>query len=366
MATMPTEPQRAGVPIEEGSDREEGGGGDDLTSIPHASSSSGAPPASTSAVSPPLRSSFLPDDVAWWEEGLQHAAIQRVEETHQGKNRKKNGPKNISSQPLKPTPVCRSPFTQTNRTNHITDALDDLAFTTLHYLQEEQSTLRKKHSLQFKSRLRYVIGLHEVLKWLRAGRLQMVLMASDIERWDNPGIPAEATNTREEGEGRSPSPSPASAAVGTGATTTMDRTRSTVAPPPASSQRRTFRSIGEALDWIQAGCGIELPHASGKKDAAMGNANETLLKREWGGEEGRAVPHSASWRATSAGAAEGEKEAPPLCITCLTRHSMAYALKCGGRSQVACVGIVQAEKYLYLVKALKAYGKALSAPFSFF
>lgn len=367
MAMTTTAENKAGVPIQEGDSRRRScstGGGEKevlLTAMPDVFAdffSSSPPPPSTTTVTLPLVSSLVQRELMWWEEGLQHAIASGAGEAKKGK-------KNIPSQPLKspqPTPVPISPFMNRNKTNAITDALDDLAFTTLHYLYEEQRTLRRKHSLQFKSRQRYVIGFHEVLKWLRAGRLQMVLLASDIERWEEPRVGVEET-TEKEGDGgggggavlSSPPPSSASAVV----------------PSSLPSQRSTFRSIGEAVDWIQAGCGIELqPERGGegeKHDPARKKPDETDPNGGSGGQDERPILLSSPGRKKkiSAVASDVEKEETyPLCITCLTRHSMAYALMCGGKAQVACVGIIQAEKYLYLVKALKAYGKALSAPSS--
>eukprot|EP00796_Vickermania_ingenoplastis_P009448 gene9448-6631_t len=201
-----------------------------------------------------------------WEKALE-AAAQQAEEALRRSNKLPRRP---------PHPIA----TNRHARNGITDALDDLAFTTLRALFEEQCVLRKKQPLQLKARQRYVVGFHEVIKWLKAGRLQIVLLAADLEL------------ELEQGEG-----GPAAAAP-------------PPPPPPASkgqAPRRTAAAGAEA--------------------------------------EQRADP-AAGVRA-------------PLCLTCLSRHAMAYALVCKGRCQVGCVGISTAEQHHFLLKALKSYGELL-------
>lgn len=258
------------------------------------------------------------------------------------------GRPSIHHKPGAPAFIRTTPFTNPNRTNIITDALDDLAFTTLHYLYEEQHTLRMKNPLQFKSRQRFVIGFHEVLKFLRAGRLQMVLLASDIERWEPPPSQSSATqdgkgeNVEEQNEGGCSASSCSTTRVaGVNADKTPHAAPPSNIPRTISSctKRRTFHSIGEAVDAIQAGCGI-LPCAK----------NECVE----GGGSSNANPNDVT----------NDHKELPLCVTCLSRHSMAYALMCKGKCQVACVGIVHSDKYHYLLKALKRYGKDLANAFA--
>lgn len=203
-----------------------------------------------------------------WKLGLSVAARERAGELKQERRRTKSKPFKVSA------------HSQTR--NILTDALDDLIFTTLQCLYEEQRTLHQKQPLLLKARQRYVIGFHEVLKWMNAGRVQVVLLASDLEL---------GAETEEEEEGPQVT---------------------------GKENKKAFHSITEAVRLLQQGC-----HRQNSVN-----------------------PHEKARRA--------------LCLTCLSRHAMAYALMCKGRCQVGCVGLVHAEKYHYLIKAVKSYGEALS------
>lgn len=185
----------------------------------------------------------------------------------------------------------------------LTTAFDDLAFTTLHYLYEEQHSLRQKAPLQQKARQRYSIGLNETLKLLRAGRVQVVLLAADLELEAQPG--------------NSSAVQPSSAAALPG------------------KRKGPSRSLSEAVESIQAVVAQHNP-------AAVATTSHVDPQQQ----------HTTSSPSSDARA--------PLWFFCLSRHAMSYALMCKGRDRrVGCVGILQAEYHHFLVKALRAYGSAL-------
>lgn len=230
--------------------------------------------------------------------------------------------------------------------NLITVGLDDLAFTTLHFLFEEQKTLRQKQPLLYKARQRYVVGFHEVLKWLRAGRLQLVLLASDLElegRSDGGDMTeADDATTKNNNHNMVAPPSPpegsadaaASASQARHTTTTTSHNNNNKA---GAGKKTTFRSIAEAVQLIQSSCRSESSAFSEAEKPQGDQENASTVD----------VPSSSG----------DVKKA--LCISCLSRHTMAYALVCKGRSQVGCVGIAHAEKHHFLVKALRSYGEVL-------
>ncbi|CAD2214004.1 Ribosomal protein L7Ae/L30e/S12e/Gadd45 family, putative [Angomonas deanei] len=65
--------------------------------------------------------------------------------------------------------------------NVITDYVDDLTFTTLQKLYHEQGELKRKNKIGFRSKLRYVVGLQETIKHLKAGLVKLVILAADLE-----------------------------------------------------------------------------------------------------------------------------------------------------------------------------------------
>ncbi|EPY26595.1 hypothetical protein STCU_06176 [Strigomonas culicis] len=135
-------------------------------------------------------------------------------------------------------PLFVAPYTK----NMVTDLLDDLAFTTLQRLYQEQKKLKEKQPLQFKSRQRYVVGLQETLKCLRAKQVRLVLLAADMEAFAPPQL----------GGGRED-----------------DASAGEALPPPADGQsssdvgggkagpRRRFQSLSEAVHTIQQLCAEE-------------------------------------------------------------------------------------------------------------
>lgn len=220
-----------------------------------------------------LRGEALQQQADRWAAWLADAVEAPPPSDPEGKTRKPPPKKSI-----RPT-ACTTPALHA-----LTDALDDLAFTTLQCLGEEERALRAKQSLNFKARQRYVLGFHEVLQWLKAGRLQVVLLASDLELEDEAWLAAQQEAL-------------------------MER-------PQVKSKKTTFRSLREAVETIRSRC--------------CGSESTTE-----------------------------ERASLPLCITCLTRHGMGYALRRRG-CLVGCMGIARAEQYHSLVKALRAYGEVLT------
>lgn len=84
-------------------------------------------------------------------------------------------------EPVGAPPPAQQLFVSTYCSNMLFDGLEDLAFTMLQALSAEQRDLRQRQPLQFKARQRYVVGLQETIKYLRAGRVQCVLLAADME-----------------------------------------------------------------------------------------------------------------------------------------------------------------------------------------
>lgn len=179
--------------------------------------------------------------------------------------------------------------------NLLTDTLEDLAFTLLQGLFVEQRELRQKHPLKFKARQRYVAGFHEVLKHLKAGHVKLVLLAADVEVGGVQPVAREADGSAVENE-------------------------SVVAPPQPvnAAKRRTFSSLDEAVANIFSLCGVG--------DATP--AGSVVLK------------------------------SPPLCLTCMSRQRLSYALHAKG-STVACVGVMQAEQGRTVLRTLQEYGRRL-------
>lgn len=180
--------------------------------------------------------------------------------------------------------------------NLLTDTLDDVAFTLLQGLYKEQRDLKQRQPLQFKARQRYVVGFQEVLKCLKAGRVRLVLLAADVEAVDAPEAALHDTTG-------------VSAAV--------------VSPAPARTKparRKAFQSLHEAVAQVQQLCGSAAADSAGGSRAAR---------------------------------------APPLCITCMSRQRLSYALYAKG-SKVGCVGVMQAEKNRDALKAVMACGRLLT------
>lgn len=174
--------------------------------------------------------------------------------------------------------------------NVLTDTLDDLAFTTLQGLYEEQKEVRKKQPRQFKARQRYVVGLQETIKYLRAGRVKLVLLAADVEVVDD----AKEKSPAQPSEGSPPN-------------------------SQKTAARGRFRSLSEAVATVYGLC--DVPDAAG--EASTG----PVLRR-------------------------------PLCVTCMSRQRLSYALF-AKNSAISCVGVLLAEKHHEHLKALIAYGQAL-------
>lgn len=108
--------------------------------------------------------------------------------------------------------------------NVITDQLDDLAFTVLQALFCEQRDLRKKKPLHFSSRMKYVSGLQETMKYLRSGRLKLVLLAADIEVGED------------------------------GCSVTQQLQQKEKEPPAAPKARRRFQSLDEGVRMVMELC----------------------------------------------------------------------------------------------------------------
>ncbi|KAG5495775.1 hypothetical protein JIQ42_02635 [Leishmania sp. Namibia] len=197
--------------------------------------------------------------------------------------------------------------------NILTDALDDLCFTLLQGLYKEQRDLKQKQPLQFKARQRYVVGFQEVLKCLKAGRVRLVLLATDVEAVEAPvsAPPSRLplSSVTEPGEHRMASPS----------------------APPASkpSRRKAFQTLHEAVRRVQQLCGSAAPA------------------------EQDTVAHLSVNRA----------RAPPLCVSCMSRQRLSYALYAKG-SKVGCVAVLQAEKNREALRAVISYARYLTAVYT--
>ncbi|KPA73893.1 hypothetical protein ABB37_09508 [Leptomonas pyrrhocoris] len=224
---------------------------------------------------------------------------------------------NVVAPPLTSTPVLTRAQRQQKAalsvasycTNVVTDALDDLCFTLLQGLYKEQRDLKQKQPLQFKARQRYVVGFQEVLKCLRAGRVKLVLLAADVECVD------------------------VSEAELKGLRTPSQPQQSTLVPTTAKlARKKAFQSLHEAVTQVQQLCAtIKPPQASSAPPSAL-TAESSV-----------APPTRAS----------------PLCVTCMSRQRLSYALYAKG-SKVACVGVMQAEKNRDAFKAVVAYGRLLT------
>lgn len=192
--------------------------------------------------------------------------------------------------------AMRAPlFAATYCANVLTDGLEDLCFTLLQGLHAEQLELRQRQPLQFKARQRYVVGFQEVLKCLRAGRVRLVLLATDVEAIEvAPSPPAQPVA----------GPSPAAA---------------TAAPPSRQTRRKAFQTLHEAVQLVQ--------------------------------------------QSTGSGSGQHGTRAPPLCVTCMSRERLSYALHAKG-SKVSCVAVLQAEKNREALKAVTCYGRYLASVYA--
>ncbi|KAK7195126.1 Ribosomal protein L7Ae/L30e/S12e/Gadd45 family [Novymonas esmeraldas] len=196
--------------------------------------------------------------------------------------------------------------------NVLTDALDDLCFTLLQGLYSEQRDLRQKQPLQFKARQRYVVGFQEVLKCLKAGRVRLVLLAADVEAVDVvPSPPSEANNAS------------AAGAADPALSTASPHTR----PPSKPARRKAFQSLHEAVQLVQQLSGVGHSTANALASAVVGT------------------------------------RAPPLCLTCMSRQRLSYALYAKG-SKVGCVAVLQAEKNRDALKAVMCYGRYLTSVYA--
>ncbi|KAG5471286.1 hypothetical protein LSCM1_01360 [Leishmania martiniquensis] len=194
--------------------------------------------------------------------------------------------------------------------NILTDALDDLCFTLLQGLCKEQRDLKQKQPLQFKARQRYVVGFQEVIKCLKAGRVRLVLLATDVEAVEAPVS-----------EPPRPPPYPPSLT-----TPGVHRTASPSARPASKpSRKKAFQTLQDAVHLVQELCGLAGP-----------------AKRE-------TVAHLSVNRA----------RAPPLCVSCMSRQRLSYALHAKG-SKVSCVAVLHAEKSREALKAVMCYAHYLS------
>ncbi|KAG5497532.1 hypothetical protein JKF63_03796 [Porcisia hertigi] len=194
-------------------------------------------------------------------------------------------------------------------TNVLTDALDDLCFTLLQGLYKEQRDLRQKQPLQFKARQRYVVGFQEALKCLKAGRVRLVLLATDVEVVE---LPAPA-----------PPPPPQSLDIAA----SEGRTASTSARPASTSTRKkaAFHTLREAVQLVQQLCGVS-GSATHDPIPSLGRNNT---------------------------------RAPPPCVCCMSRQRLSYALYAKG-SKVGCVAVLQAEKNREALKAVMCYARYLT------
>ncbi|CBZ36465.1 hypothetical protein, conserved [Leishmania donovani] len=198
-------------------------------------------------------------------------------------------------------------------TNVLTDALDDLCFTLLQGLYKEQRDLKQKQPLQFKARQRYVVGFQEVLKCLKAGRVRLVLLATDVEAVE---VPVSAPPP--------PPPQPSVTAPG------VHRTASPSARPASKSTRKkAFQTLHEAVQLVQQLCGVTGP--AERDTVARFNGHST--------------------------------RAPPLCVSCLSRQRLSYALYAKG-SKVGCVAVLQAEKNREALKAVMSYARYLTTAYT--
>lgn len=196
-------------------------------------------------------------------------------------------------------------------TNVLTDALDDLCFTLLQGLYKEQRDLKQKQPLQFKARQRYVVGFQEVLKCLKAGRVRLVLLATDVEAVETPVSappppPPQPSVTTAPGGHRTASPS--------------------ARPASKSSRKKAFQTLHEAVQLVQQLCGVTGPAARDTVSRFNGHGTR----------------------------------APPLCVSCMSRQRLSYALYAKG-SKVGCVAVLQAEKNREALKAVMSYGRYLTA-----
>jgi hypothetical protein len=216
--------------------------------------------------------------------------------------------------------------------NIVTDALDDLCFTLLQGLYKEQRDLKQKQPLQFKARQRYVVGFQEVTKCLKAGRVKMVLLAADVEAVDVSEAELKSLLALSSSSS-SPSPSaPETRMVSSVSTAT------TTAANARNTRKKAFQTLHEAVAQVQQLCGISAP----PPDSVVFSASPSARKSS-----------SVSNDATSS------MRMPPLCVTCMSRQRLSYALFAKG-SQVSCVGVMQAEKNRDAFKAVMAYGRLLT------
>ncbi|CAG9579215.1 conserved hypothetical protein [Leishmania major strain Friedlin] len=201
-------------------------------------------------------------------------------------------------------------------TNVLTDALDDLCFTLLQGLYKEQRDLKQKQPLQFKARQRYVVGFQEVLKCLKAGRVRLVLLATDVEAVE---IPVSALPPPPP-----PPPQPSVTVPG------VRRTASPSARPASKSTRKkAFQTLHEAVQLVQQLCGVTGP--AERDTVARFNGHGT--------------------------------RAPPLCVSCMSRQRLSYALYAKG-SKVGCVAVLQAEKNREALKAVMSYARYLTTAYT--
>ncbi|GET91052.1 hypothetical protein, conserved [Leishmania tarentolae] len=196
-------------------------------------------------------------------------------------------------------------------TNVLTDALDDLCFTLLQGLYKEQRDLKQKQPLQFKARQRYVVGFQEALKCLKAGRVRLVLLATDVEAIE---VPVSAP----------PPPQPSVTPPGGD-----PRASSSALPASKSTRKKAFQTLHEAVQLLQQLCGVTDPFA--RDTVAHFNGHST--------------------------------RAPPLCVSCMSRQRLSYALYAKG-SKVGCVAVLQAEKNREALKAVMSYARYLTATYT--
>ncbi|CAM42498.1 conserved hypothetical protein [Leishmania braziliensis MHOM/BR/75/M2904] len=194
-------------------------------------------------------------------------------------------------------------------TNVLTDMLDDLCFTLLQGLYKEQHDLRKKQPLQFKARQRYVVGFQEVLKCLKAGRVRLVLLATDVEAVE---VSVSALP---------PPPSQPSVSVSGGYWVPSSSSR----PAKKLARKKAFQTLHEAVQLVQQLCGV------------AGHVTRDTVAHLSG--------HSA--------------RAPPLCVSCMSRQRLSYALHAKG-SKIGCVAVLQAEKNREALKAVMCYARYLT------
>ncbi|KPI90300.1 hypothetical protein ABL78_0526 [Leptomonas seymouri] len=200
-------------------------------------------------------------------------------------------------------------------TNILTDSLDDLCFTLLQGLYKEQRDLKQKQPLQFKARQRYVVGFQEVLKCLKAGRVKLVLLAADVESVDVSEAALRDLST----------PQPAATPATALAPTTIKSTR-----------KKAFQSLFEAVTQVQQLCSTtQLSQTAAATPSGPAVHNRMRLSAQ----------------------------APPLCVTCMSRQRLSYALYAKS-SKIACVGVMQAEKNRDAFKAVVAYGRLLARTYA--